>query len=289
MAVADTKDTDVEQAHAQPVQRGVTAHVVPSDQFANVMLDDAFTGAASRGAHGLYFSQLDNLQTAILLSGSYTPDPVRGRVVFITVTSRELGAWPVAVAAEPTVEVIKAPVVGHAVSAALPAALGAITPASRAATADPVPGLSLADVTQDLRRLADLPVQDIARMCGVGRRQYYNLMRGTAETMKTAQAEQHIRLLHCYLQELSQELGDDASTVRSAVLLPLDAFERRSFHDVAAAGNDEELKRAYEVLSTELAAGRGVPDRLSPSGTFAPSEEAWRGAADYSRADRRGR
>src|SRR5690606_15305321 len=68
-----------------------------------------------------------------------------------------------------------------------------------------------AELTEQMRGFVDLPVQDLARMCGIGRRQYYNLMRRKAETMKTAEGEQRLRLVHHYLRDLHMNLGNAAA------------------------------------------------------------------------------
>jgi hypothetical protein len=266
-AILERQDVAVEQAHTQSVPEGFFGRVVPSEEFGNVVFDVGFTGAASRGAHSPYFSQLDNLRNEALLYDPYAPEPVRGRVLFVTVEAvYSIGGWPAS-----------APAVG---SAELVAEL---------ITAEPVPVLSLAEVTEQMRQLVDLPVVDLARMCGLGRRQYYNLLRGKVTSMKTLQAEQHILLLHSYLKELNAALGGDVSKVRSALLMPLEAYEHASFLDMASAGEIDATQAAYAALNSELPAAERLPERLPPSGTFAARGQTWQDAAAYMDADKRGR
>ena len=71
------------------------------------------------------------------------------------------------------------------------------------------------ELASQMRDLVDLPVQDLARMCGLRRRQYYNVMSGEAASTRS---EQLMRLLHAELTALWQELDSDPALVRSAVL-----------------------------------------------------------------------
>jgi hypothetical protein len=139
--------------------------------------------------------------------------------------------------------------------------------------------LDLADVAEQMRDFVDLPVQDLARMAGLGRRQYYNLMRGKASSMKTSGGEKRFRLLHHFLGELQEQLGD-ARAVRGAVLQPLGKFELRSFFDVAVEGGLDQMAAAYRFLSEGLE--HAVPaDRLPPSATVAADDPRWDDVSDF--------
>src|SRR5262249_55169065 len=108
------------------------------------------------------------------------------------------------------------------------------------------PVLALADVVNQLRILVDLPVHDIARMCGLGRRQFYNLLNGSSTT---SDLEARIRILHSYISELGDRLGHDRAKLRSAILSALPSLEFRSFYGLAAEGDAAPLHRAYEILA----------------------------------------
>lgn len=246
--------------HVQLVPGGFSGHVVPSAAFGDVALDPAFTGAASRGARAPYFSQLDNLDDMVNIYTPYAPVPVRDRVVYVCISAMPM--------------TVESPGKN----------IGVDGPRTDAALVDePATQLSLAELTEQMRGFVDLPVQDLARMCGIGRRQYYNLMRRKAETMKTAEGEQRLRLVHHYLRDLHMNLGN-AAAVRAAVLMPLPTHGARSLLDIGAADDLPTLTDAYRELAEELAAGaRPSADVLPPSGTFPPDDERWTEAEAFLR------
>jgi hypothetical protein len=238
---------------AQRVPEGFSGHVVPSAAFGEVALDSGFTGAASRGALAPYFSQLDNLDDMVTIYAPYAPAPVRDRVVFVRISVMPLTVVEPSGAFLPTPGPEDEPVVVD----------------------EPASQPTLADLTEHMRELVDLPVQDLARMCGIGRRQYYNLMRRKAEAMKTAGGEQRLRLVHRYLLDLHERLGSPAA-VRAAVLMPLDGSEMRSLLEVGGSDDVATLQSAYRELDKQLAAGATPsPDALPPSGTFPAGDERW--------------
>ena len=101
------------------------------------------------------------------------------------------------------------------------------------------------ELASQMRDLVDLPVQDLARMCGLRRRQYYNVMSGEAASTRS---EQLMRLLHAELTALWQELDSDPALVRSAVLTPLEAFDHATFYDIAVEGDTGKLRAAFGKL-----------------------------------------
>lgn len=249
--------------NAQRIPAGFSGHVVPSAGFGEVALDPGFTGTASRGAVGPYFSQLENLADMITIDTPYAPPPVRDRVVFVRISVMPLtvqlgGAFLPTPQPEGEIVVAEGP------------------------TSQP----NLAELTERMRELVDLPVQDLARMCGIGRRQYYNLMRGKAEAMKTPDAEQRVRLIHHYLLDLHERLGGPAA-VRAAVLMPLQGSDMQSLLEVGGNGDIAQLKWAYDDLDGRIADGATPsPEALPPSGTFPPGDERWREAASFLRDHR---
>jgi hypothetical protein len=251
---------EVSVDNVQLVPEGFSGRVVPSAAFADVALDPGFTGAASRGARAPYFSQLDNLDDMVTIYTPYAPAPVRDRVVYV-----RINVMPVT---------IQAP--GRAFVADAPEPGAAVTEGSSA-------HLSLAELTERMRGLVDLPVQDLARMCGIGRRQYYNLLRRKAEMMKTAEGEQRLRLVHHYLRELHAGLGN-ASAVRAAILMPLPAHGARSLLDIGTREDLPALQDAYSELTEHLAAGVAPStDVLPPSGKFPADDERWVEAESFMR------
>lgn len=286
-ALLDPEESQVESLEAQAkkgtakqlVWQGQRTHALPSEDFADVALDECFTGPASYGPSELYFSQFENLDTRGLQLGAYAPEPVRKHVVYVIVAR--------------TLDYVDAFNIGrHAFGVAIEQAMvaGVLDPLAplpvETAPERSVP--SLASVTKEMRDLVDLPVQDLARMCGLGRRQYYNLMRGESGATKTPRAEQHIRQMRDYLGELNARLSGDASQVRSALLLPLDESSRQSFYDIASSGDGSEVESGYQTLQAMLEGVGRLPKVLPPGGTKL-SEAEWQQAADFMRADQRGR
>jgi hypothetical protein len=284
-ALLDPEESQVESLEVratdepakQLVQEGQLWSAVPNPAFADVGLDTCFTGSASYGAKEPSFSQFENLDTRGLWLGEFAPEPVRKHTVYVIV-ARFDAREPFIIggnvyAGDDGTAVI---VAGH--SQAL---------VTTALQRDRAPVLSLASVTQQMRGLVDLPVQDVAKMCGLGRRQFYNLMRGESEATKTRQAEQHIRQMFAYLTELNVRLDGDVSQVRSALLLPLDDSSRESFYDVALRGDASEIAARYENLQEKLDGTGRLPKTLPPSGTKL-SRANWQKAADFMHADQRG-
>ncbi len=131
---------------------------------------------------------------------------------------------------------------------------------------------SVGEVLHELREMIDLPVQDIARMCGVRRRQFYNLMNGTSGT--TPAQERRMRDLHAKVTILYDALGHQGSRVRTALLTPLDG--EGSFYDAVVGGDTDEIDRAFELLGEQVRRGETDRRRLAPSGLLNRDDPAWR-------------
>jgi len=127
--------------------------------------------------------------------------------------------------------------------------------------------LSLAAVCAEMRALIDLPVQDLARMVGIGRRQFYNLMNGETPAMRSSEDERRLRQVHDQLKSLSSVSHGDSS-LRSAVLTPLPDLQGKSFFDAAESGDTQ-------LLET----GSKIQEQLPPSGTFPSGDPRWKDAA----------
>jgi hypothetical protein len=137
---------------------------------------------------------------------------------------------------------------------------------------------SVAELLADLRGRIALPVQDLAHMCGMRRRQYYNLMAGQ---QPTPSSERQIRLVHAHAVHLYGALQERSDLVRAAVLTPLgDAGE--SYYDVAIAEDAARLRDSFAHLlkTIERPAGQLATDALPPSGRLRPGHPAWERAAE---------
>jgi transcriptional regulator with XRE-family HTH domain len=121
---------------------------------------------------------------------------------------------------------------------------------------------SLAEIVRDLRERLDLPVADLAAMCGVRRRQLYNLLSG--ETTGTPR-EEVIRALHDILERLDGILDGDRERLRAAILLPA-VPSGESIYSAAVAQEVAALRDVGDAVVDRLAAGdvRGLIRRPSP-------------------------
>lgn len=120
----------------------------------------------------------------------------------------------------------------------------------------------LAEIVRDLRRWLDLPAADLASMCGVRRRQLYNLLRG--ETTSTPR-EAAIRVLHDIVERLRGILDGDDERVRAATLLPVGP-NSESVYSAAASQDVAALREVGCVVVDRLVSGdsRGLIRRPSP-------------------------
>lgn len=248
------------------VREGTWTPVTPSQGFACVEDDLSFTGSASLCKEP-YFSQLENFGYGPLIGGVYWPSPVYERHVLIFVAKVEV---------DPAHYLVAGSVPLHT----------AVHPDSGPHAVITQPATAVKELSVQMRDLVDLPVQDLARMCGLRRRQYYNVMSGEAASTRS---EQLMRLLHAELTTLWQELDNDPALVRSAVLTPLDAFDYATFFDVAVEGDTGKLRSAFAKLRDQLEHSVPARNALPPSGTFPKGDPRWEGAHEYMDADKRGR
>jgi hypothetical protein len=285
--VLDQEEVAVEE-QSQAVPEGGTARVVPSDAFADVAFDRDFTGAASQGGASPYFSQLQNLKDMVTICNAYAPEPVGRRILYVRFNVEPHLTFDVPVEyPEQAPRVFETGSYRHGTVVDAVGGGDVVTVVeAKAPLTEAAPQLALAEAAEQMRGYVDLPVEDLASMVGLRRRQYYNLMRGKATSMKSSEGERRLRLLHRFLGELHGQL-EDARAVRGAVLMPLDELELRSFFDVAAEAGVDDLPTAYHALSDALSKG-ATPrtDRLAPSNTVAADDPRWADVADFLREQR---
>jgi hypothetical protein len=127
---------------------------------------------------------------------------------------------------------------------------------------DPEP-LVFREVLADLREKIDLPISDLARLIGVERRHFYNLLNGAAVSLSR---EIFARALHQKVLRISTLTHGDAAKVRGALLLPLTP-NGDTLYSVACTQNEAEMRRMADDLIQRLANGRvrGMISRPSPS------------------------
>jgi hypothetical protein len=118
------------------------------------------------------------------------------------------------------------------------------------------------------RSQAGLPVQDLAAMFGIKRRQFYNLLSG--EDRPDMARELRIARVANAVAELSRLVGGNSRKVRALLLA---RFENDSLYDAAVADDEDRLEWALARASSVAATDVTPPVRLAPS-SRASSEEA---------------
>jgi hypothetical protein len=123
----------------------------------------------------------------------------------------------------------------------------------------------LAAVAHRVRDLAGLPVNDVARMIGIGRRQFYNLLERGSSSPET---ELRLRHLAAQLERLAGVVGEDSAAIRSALLTPV-GVPPRSLFEAALASEDASLGGIFDALMDRIErrglrqVRRAVPRRRS--------------------------
>jgi len=136
----------------------------------------------------------------------------------------------------------------------------------------------LADVLRDVRAKIDLPVSDVAAMCGIRRRQFYNLLAGRTAT---PDRERLIRALHEAVNEIDDATRGDVQRTRAAILTPVGS-DRVTLFSAALNGEEGAVREIGAELANRIRAGRvrGMVPRPSPTLAHIAAE---RDASDQSR------
>lgn len=207
---------------------------------------------AIRFASGATGSILDSDLPPGFRHEALTSDPVRNQVDFYTHPYEDVyGVVVVQVGAgipllppsliAPTFDLLAGRAAGH---------LFAVVPGHPPAVPSPVEvdvrsGASEpAEIARRVRDLAGLPVNDVARMIGIGRRQFYNLLERGSTSPET---ELRLRHLAAQLEQLAGVVGEDSAAIRSALLTPV-GEPPRSLFEAALAGEDASLGRIFNAL-----------------------------------------
>lgn len=145
----------------------------------------------------------------------------------------------------------------------------ATAPAASAVAVDEPLVLDVPGALQEARARAGLPVQDLAAMFGIKRRQFYNLSSGEQQP----ESERLPRIGHVTraIDEVSSWVEGSTQKVRTLLLARLDGD---SVYDAAVADDVDRLDQALERVRAAAAEGRRVPQRLAPSHRATPSEAA---------------
>jgi hypothetical protein len=133
--------------------------------------------------------------------------------------------------------------------------------AAKATATAPAPAVSVLDSTALLktaREQAGLPVQDLATMFGVKRRQFYNLLKGTDQP--TTERQRRIDAVSRAISRLSESEGSDSRSTRTVILAELDGD---SVFAAAVTGDpgrlDAAVERALEALQRGTSLRRSTP------------------------------
>jgi len=139
--------------------------------------------------------------------------------------------------------------------------------------------LDLPDALKLARSQAGLPVQDLAAMFGIGRRQFYNLVSGDQTTDDDRVAR--IARVAEAIGKVSDWVGPNSRRVRTLLLARI---EGDSIFDAAVADDENRLANALERAYSAAAQATALPHRVPPS-QRATSAEAT-AIRDYLRATR---
>jgi uncharacterized protein (TIGR04255 family) len=140
----------------------------------------------------------------------------------------------------------------------------------------------LSVVLRRIRESIDIPVVDLARMVGLRRRQFYNLLDGNPTTTQT---EMRIRRLAAALERLAQATGDGPAALRAAVLTPV-GQDATNLFEVAVEGDEGSLARTVEALLAQIAefgvrrTRRAIPRPASPTAAERRRKRAREALAD---------
>lgn len=213
------------------------------------------TGAMIDGDRGFGWGDLnftsDRVGNKVDRSSGYFEDPIQRRAYIVVpyvvaapggarAIGDLLGGVPGSTYIPLPGEYVRPPVLAEAFES--------VAPPPAAAPARP-----LADELGELRESLDLPVSDLARLTGLGRRQFYNLLSG-GQTVPATEAR--IRRVVDAIRDLRDALGGDADRVRAAVLTPVGA-NSLSLFDAASLGDEALIRETLEALRLRVA-GRGI-------------------------------
>lgn len=108
--------------------------------------------------------------------------------------------------------------------------------------------LSVKATLEDVKEIVDLPVQDLAKMLGLSRRHFYNLLNGH---QPGRQSEESIRWTHKRLNELSDAVDGLYVTTRDALLTPI-TDDDKSLFEVLSEKDRPKSEKAFEALMSRL-------------------------------------
>ena len=107
------------------------------------------------------------------------------------------------------------------------------------------PAPTLSNVVESLREETMLPVNEVAAMIGVGRRQLYNILDGEGTSVET---EQHILVVSQMVESLRRRLNQDRRRIRTSLLTPISEIEGKSLVQISGSRDPLLMREAVEYL-----------------------------------------
>ena len=130
------------------------------------------------------------------------------------------------------------------------------------------------------RQSAGLPVQDLAAMLGIKRRQFYNLASG--EEPDNSCEDRIFRVANA-IGKISDLVEGNSRHVRAALLAYIG---NDSFYDAAVSGNERRLDNALDQALAAIRCGVKIQRRLAPSNRARPTKAEAVAMREFLRAAR---
>jgi transcriptional regulator with XRE-family HTH domain len=139
--------------------------------------------------------------------------------------------------------------------------------------------LDVSAALREARAQAGLPVQDLAALFGISRRQFYNLVSGEQNT-DDGRAPRIVRVTDT-IRQASLQVGGNRRRTRQLLLARLHGD---SIYDAALVDDKGRVGLALERAAAAIRDGQSLLHRLPPSGRATPQEAA--AVREYLRASR---
>lgn len=139
----------------------------------------------------------------------------------------------------------------------------------------------IAFVLPEARRKAGLPVQDLAKMFGVKRRQFYHFLAGEDEPTHAQAA--HILRVAAAIDQIGNLVNNNSHKARAAILARIDGDD---LYRAAVSAEKDRLNLALEKALAAIHAGAIIQRRLAPSNRARPTKSEAQAMREFLRATR---
>ena len=123
----------------------------------------------------------------------------------------------------------------------------------------------LKTVIYQVKFQVDLPINDLAQLFGIKRRQLYYVLDGRSPGLET---EQRIRLVHSVFADIDDALEGSEGNLRNAILMPA-TDDYRSLFDVIKSGDEDEIRSVAKSLVGRIERKETSATLPVPSPTYA--------------------